>query len=90
MYENQTSLLLCLLLQTYAFHLEFLLVSDYHNVWHFLSDWVVKRVGHAVAYTELQAFLSECTMVSLRHDTQFLISNFVNKYHKTPMKKITS
>ena len=66
-FKNQIALVICLLLQTHAFHLEFLLVNDYRDVWHFLLEWAVRRTGHAVAYTEL---LSECSGMSSVHDTQ--------------------
>lgn len=82
--KNQIALLLGLLLQTHAFHLEFILVNDYHDVWHFLLEWAVKRIGHAVAYTEL---LSEFSGMSSGHDTQLCKQGSQNTQSRKYMMK---
>lgn len=46
------------------------------------SFLIVLRIGCALVGMEKLTFLSEYTMLNLRDDTQFLISNFLNKFPK--------
>lgn len=80
--NRETYLLLFILQQINDFHFRFILLNDCSNVWLFLSNCVKKRIGCALVGMEKLTFLSEYTMLNLRDDTQFLISNFLNKFPK--------